>query len=210
MKTICGQYLFLLLLTMLWQPIRLVGCYLPPTVLPECHCKDGLEGLTIFCTQLNSTRYLSHLHVDTAQAVVRVDISNSFVLCVDLQDLSRFHKLKHLKVTNSSMRSLICPPRFTRFKSFPNNLKGVRTLDVSQNQLSYLDSSIETSSLLEVINLSHNSFRKVSPVLTTFANLKSLDISNNHISDDLDKEIFDKITQGLQYLNLKGRCIIVS
>ena len=189
MNIIC-QYLFLFLLSILWQPIQLVGCYLPPTVVPECHCKEGLEGLTISCSKLNSTRYLSHLHVDTAQDVVRVEIIDSFVDCVDLTDLARFYKLKHLKVTNSKLKQMICPEKPTRYKTVINNLKGIRTLDVSYNYLSHLDSRLQSSTQLEHLNLAHNQFYQLSAVISTFAKVKSLDISNNHLSETIDQKIF--------------------
>ena len=202
---ICGQYLFLFLMAILWQPIKLVGCYLPPTVVPECHCKEGLEGLTIRCTKLNSTRYLSHLHVDTAQAVVRVEIIDSFVDCVDLKDLERFYKLKHLKVTNSKLKQMICPAKPARYKTVINNLEGIQTLDVSYNYLSLMDSRLQSSTRLEHLNLAHNQFYQLSAVISTFAKLKSLDISNNHMSETLDQKIFEKIPLTLQHLDLTGK-----
>ena len=202
--TTCAQYLFIFLLTLLWQPIQLVGCYLPPTVLPECHCKEGLEGLTIRCTKLNSTSYLSHLHVDTAQAVVRVDIMDSLVDCVDLKDLERFHKLKHLKVTNSKLRHVLCP-RPGWYRAVINNLEGIRTLDVSNNFLGSLDPRLESSTKLEQINLSNNEFYQLSPIVLTFTNLKSLDISNNQLSDTMDQNILENLPISLQNLDLTGR-----
>ena len=185
-------------------PRQLICCYLPSTVVPECQCKKGLEGLTILCTGLSSTQYLSQVYVATAQAVVGVEITESAVDCVDLRDFERFYQLKDLAVTNSKLKDLICPARQGRYHPVINNLIGLRSLDLSNNLLNHMDNIFRSSTSIEQINLANNQLRQISPVISSFKRLKSLDISNNQLSETLDQKIFEKLPLNLEYLDLSG------
>jgi Leucine-rich repeat (LRR) protein len=134
-----------------------------------------------------------------------VEIIDSLVDCVDLQDLARFYKLKHLQVTNSKLKQMICPAKPARYKTVINNLEGIQTLDVSYNYLSHLDSRLQSSTQLEHLNVAHNQLYQLSAVMSTFAKLKSLDISSIHLSENLDRKIFENISLTLQHLDLTGK-----
>ena len=175
-----------------------VGCY-----LPECQCEEGMAGLTISCAKLHSTQYLSFLAAETALAVHRVDITNSVLDCIDLQDLARLHNLKYLRVENSGLGQVLCPHR-----SDIRALASLHSLDVSHNLLTHLDRRLQASTQLEQLNLSHNQFHQLSPVLSSFTRLSSLDISHNMLVT-LDQEILGTIQHRLQYLHLTGECVRV-
>ena len=205
MTPVCLYILFLLLL--LWQPIHLVGCYLPPTVVPECTCKEGVKGLTIHCTRLNSTRFFSHLHVDTAQAVVKVEVNDSELNCLDFTHFERFYKLKDLRVTNSKLKDLMCPANRERYFMVAYNLRNLRSLDLSYNSLKHLDYKLKSSFLLDHLNLAHNELSQLSPVISRFKRLKYLNVSNNQLYNNLDQGVLESLPESLDNLDFSGRVL---
>ena len=133
-----------------------------------------------------------------------MSILDSQVSCVNLEDLARYYKLKHLQVRNSKLKDVLCPLKTSKLRSITNNLKHIKSLDVSFNSLVQLDSVLESSVLLESLNIAHNRFNQISPVITTFKKLRSLNISNNMLSITLDRQIFESIAPNLQQLDLSG------
>ena len=194
--------LFIYILALLLEPVYL---YLPPRVLEKCQSKEGQEGVTILCTNINTTRYLSYIPIQNTQTVVGVDIINSKVDCLDLTHLSRFSSLFYVTVKNSHLKEVLCPARLGRDSPSINNLKDLLSLDVSSNLLSHLDSRLQVATLLETLNLSNNRFSHLCPVMASFTNLKYLDLSNNLFSNNLDQNIMDLIKHSLLNLKLSGR-----
>ena len=199
--TILALLLLIYKMLMLLKPVYL---YLPPGLLEKCQSEDGPGGLSILCTNINTTRYLSYIPIQNTQNVVRVDIVNSIVDCLDLAHLSRFSSLASLTVKNSHLKEVLCPARLGRDSSSVNNLKDLLSLDVSSNLLSHLDSRLQVAKLLETLNLSNNRFSHLCPVMASFTNLKYLDLSSNLFSNTLDKNIMDIIKNSLQILDLSG------
>ena len=197
------NYLLLLIyiLALLLEPAFV---YLPSRVLEKCQSKEGQEGVTIICTNINTTRYLSYIPILNTQTVVGVDIINSVVDCLDLTHLSRFSSLAYLTVKNSHLKEVLCPARPGRDSPGTSNLKDLLSLDVSSNLLSHLDSRLKVATMLETLNLSNNRFSHLCPVMTSFTSLKYLDLSSNLFSNTLDQNIMEIIKHSLQSLKLSG------
>lgn len=60
---------------------------------------------------------------------------------------------------------------------------------------------------LEELNLSHNQIKKIPPKLfSNLVKLKSLDLSNNNLNEDIDPSVFQVLPSTLSSLDISSEC----
>ena len=170
----------------------------------SCSYHSTTSGLVLSCTGLNTTADISEDDIETVQTVVRVEITDSNVDCVDLSHFRRFPNLQVIKVTKSGLKKAICSGHAMRHRKATHHLRFLLSLDLSNNWLSYLDNSITSLHQLERINLSHNNLSMINMVFSTFTSLKYLNISNNNLTDNLQRQTLESLPATLEHLDLSG------
>ena len=80
---------------------------------------------------LNTTADISEEEDNTAQSVVRVEIADSRIDCVELSHFGTFHHLEEIKVTKSVLKQAFCSGNRVEHKKAAQQLKILRSLDLS-------------------------------------------------------------------------------
>ena len=86
-----------------------------------------------------------------------------------------YTKLRILTVIQSDLKTVVCGEIVT----FEPSLKQLKTVDLSHNSLSSLDSSLSFMTSLETLDVSHNKIANVNLSFSSFPHLKSLNLSFN-------------------------------
>ena len=167
---------------------------------PSC----SYHNTTLRCKWLNTTADLLDTHIDIAQPVSRVEISDSKMGCLEWAHFTTFHHLQEIKVTRSLLEQVLCSHNTGRHKKSARHLKHLRSLDLSFNSLDKLDSSITALHNLERIDLSNNKLSQISIRFSNFRRLKYLDISNNKLTNELNPDVLKSLPANLSILNLTG------
>ena len=183
---------------------NLSNCKIPSSLDKSCTCENSLEGISLTCLGLNSTRDFTQLEPDIARSVIKLDISRGFIPCVELQDLSSLTRLKELRLTNSKVKEALCAKSKVRHKKAVQKLKHLLTLDLSHNSLARVDDSLIALYKLQTINLSNNYITHIQPIFSAFKKLDSLDISNNKLSANFNKQVFKEMSPSLKNLDISG------
>ena len=106
--------------------------------------------------------------------MLRIQISDSLIQCLETEHFARFNNLKSIKVTNSMMRHLFC-----------------------QN------SNVTLLTNVEHLNFTNNQITQLGQDISGLTNLKSLDLSDNLLSETLDHREFSRLPGSLNILDLR-------
>ena len=194
------------LLTLLVVPVVLLSPLSPSS---SCSYMSTRSGMVLACTGLNTTADILDEKDNTAESVVRLEISDSVLDCVQFSHFCRFHHLEEIKVRKSVLKQGICSHQ-KRHKKTTQCLKSLRSLDLSSNRISRLGSSTASLHSLERIDLSHNNLHQLDIVFSTLTNLKYLNLSNNLLSEDLKPKTFKSLPTSIEELDLTGNLMSCS
>merc|ERR1712168_874938 len=164
---------------------NLSKCQIPPELVKMCSCGQSSGGLIVTCSSLNSTSDLMFLEPHIASSVRKLEISDSSIPCLDLEDLTPLTKVEVVRVTNCNMRDAVCQKSKMRANHPAQThklLPHLKYLDLSHNRLVKLDESLTVLHKLRMINVSNNLITSVNPIFSAFKYLVSLDISHNKLS----------------------------
>jgi len=159
------------------------------------------------CSSLNSTSDLMFLEPHIASSVRKLEISDSSIPCLDLEDLTPLTKVEVVRVTNCNMRDAVCQKSKMRAKHPAQThklLPHLKYLDLSHNRLVKLDESLTVLHKLRMINVSNNLITSVNPIFSAFKYLVSLDISHNKLSGDLNQRVITELPSSLTVLDISG------
>jgi len=171
-----------------------------PASTPSC----SYHHTTLRCRGLNTTADILDTDRDTAQSVIRVEVSDSRVACLEWRHFSRFQNLQEIELTNSELKQVMCGGHKVRHKKAVHHLRYLRYLNLSSNALTDLDDSITVLHHLEMIDLSNNTFLHIKCDFSNFKKLKYLDISNNNLTS------LNSLPASISHLNLSGNLLTCS
>ena len=183
---------------------NLSKCQLPSSLAKNCICDKYFEGISLTCNGLNATSDLPKLEHDIAKHVIRLDISEGKIPCVELNDFSPLQRLKELRITQSQLNRVICRQGGEGVLSPLPSLASLTSLDLSDNQLTTVDESLTSLTNLRAINFSNNLITHIRPIFSAFKHLQSVDVSHNQLSDNFNKLVLKGLPSSVEMLDISG------
>ena len=165
-----------------------------------CSYRSIKSGMVLSCRALNSTASINEEVVNTTQPLVKVEILDSFLDCLQLQHFCRYPHLEEIKVRKSGLRKAVCSSN--KQENATQCLKSLRSMDLSYNKLSRLGRGFSSLHHLERLDLSNNKLSQFDKIFSTFNSLKYLNLSNNLLSEKIHPHTLKTLPPSVEQLDL--------
>ena len=202
---------------------------LPQNLRQLCICRTskilvckGIKNSAVFHTSKsrNDISMVSNSNTYPFQLTEKLFIEDSPTLdCLNPKDFVGFQSLNSLSVISSGLKTLYCHNNQENKKQnggggsgfYKNQL--LHHLDLSNNSISDLimdDLTRLGVTQLRTLNVSHNKIDHIeSRLFAQFTQLISLDLSNNHLNENLKPSVFENLPRGLKYLDISSKYTFV-
>ena len=195
---------------------------LPQNLRQLCICRTskilvckGIKNSAVFHTSKsrNDISMVSNSNTNPFQLTEKLFIEDSPTLdCLNPKDFVGFQSLNSLSVISSGLKTLYC---HHQEKQNDDGFKNQQLLhlDLSNNSISDLimdDLTRLGVTQLRTLNVSHNKIDHIeSRLFAQFTQLISLDLSNNHLNENLKPSVFENLPRGLKYLDISSKYTFV-
>jgi len=170
-------------------------CGFPTPIPTTCKC----QARVLECSGLNSTSELKNL---VSPSIHSLHIHSSHLQCLNLHDFAGLENLKELKVSSSELEKL-CHQEHHKVRHSKSRrlLHHLEKLDLSNNRLHKFEKKLKFGALL-YLNLSHNHLTTLPSAFPV--HLEILDVGNNRLSENVDKDTFLSLPPSIQFINIAG------
>ena len=183
---------------------------LPQNLRQFCICRTsnilvckGIKNSAVFHT--SKSRNDISIDSNPFQSTQELFIEDSPTLdCLNPKDFVGFQSLNSLSVISSGLKTLYC---HHQEKQNDDGFKNQQLLhlDLSNNSISEL-MDLTSLTQLRTLNVSHNKIDQIeSRIFAQFTQLISLDLSNNHLNENLKPSVFESLPKGLNYLDISSK-----
>ena len=100
---------------------------------------------TLRCRWLNTTADILDTNKEIVQSVVKIEISDSKIECLEWRHFSRFQNLEEIELTRSGLQQVMCIEHGVRHKKAAHQLRYLQYLNLASNALTELDDGIRVA-----------------------------------------------------------------